>query len=358
VKFTLIALAAVASILDAAPRSAASPPPNFYTQSVEVNGVTIRGSSKVDKATMETVKARVAKMLANAPTITANFKAAKMELHVFARSEKITDLPEYAAFAQAATVDDNSFEHRFHGGKPTGTSVACSEENVMRDKSDPYPNDYDVCTHELAHSVLEIGVDPAARLKVIARYHAALGEGLYDGVYAGSSFNEFFAEASAHYFGYSGGGLQKSDPTTFALLDSLYGGSYANAPSPVTDLKALTGTALTSAHSNPDKGLTGLMLKNKSGTVVRVCELDDQGNILAMTARMVPNNADDSLPFNAGETAVLIDEKTKGIIATLAMQPNYGRFSIDDKMLSAERQPTPDELTRASAPIRVSTNAQ
>jgi hypothetical protein len=358
VKIPAIVLASFATVFSHAAPKAPPQPPSFYTQSLDAGGITIRASSKADVATLETVKARILRVVANTPMIATNLKKAKVEMHIISRGEKITDLPEYAPFATSFANGSDSFEHRFHGGKPTGTMLACSEENVMRDKSDPYPKDYDVCTHELAHAVLTIGLDAAAREKVVARFNAAKSEGLYEDQYAGTSPDEFFAEGSAHYFGYSGGGLKESDPATFVLLDSFYGGFYANTAAPVSDLTALAGNALAGAHSSPGKSLTGVILKNKSATELRESELDGSGKIIASIGRLVPSGSEDAFQGADGTTIILIDEKTKGIVATVALQNNFGRFSVDDKMVKAERAPTPDELTRASAPIRINAGAQ
>ncbi|MEO7111205.1 MAG: hypothetical protein ABI183_12275, partial [Polyangiaceae bacterium] len=332
----------------------APPPTKFYTQSIDANGVTIRASAKVEKATLETIRARVARVLANAPAIAANLKNAKVELHVIARGEVITDLPEYQPFRKKIVSDGETFERRFHGGKPTGTLFACSEENVMRDKSDPYPKDYDVCTHELAHLVLSIGLDSPAREKVAARYRAALDEGLYADTYAGVSFDEFFAEGSAHYFGYSGGGLAASDPTSFALLDSFYSGVYAPAASPVTDLVPLSGAALTNARSISLGGAptSGIFLNNKSTSDLRVSQLDTSGALIATTSRILGAGTMDAPSYMPRTAIAVIDDKTKGIVAIVNLQKDLGRLSVDDKMVRAQKAPTADQLARASGPIR------
>jgi hypothetical protein len=356
VKFTAILLvgvtACITSVTQAAPKASASP--GFYTQSVEASGITIRASSKADPATLQAVKARLDKMLAHAPGIAANLKAAKVELHVIARGEVITDLPEYQALRGKMLSEGITFERRFHGGKATGTLIACTEENAMHDKTDPYPHDYDVCTHESAHVVMAIGLDPQLREKIIARYAVVLGEGLYENVYAGKSFNEFFAEGSARYFGYSGGGLQQYDPTSYALIDSLYSGRVVPVASPVVDLVPLSSAATEQAHSPEIEGQwsSGIILKNKSATNVRLSQLDSKGHLLTSSSRVIIAGSEEQIDEKPRFAVLVMDDKTKGTLAVVVTQNDFGRLVVDDKMVRAQRAPSAEQLERASSPTR------
>ena len=353
-KIPVLFFAGVASVIVQAAPKAAPAPPSFYTQSVEANGVTIRASSKADPATLVAVKNRLVKMVEHAPGIAANLKAAKVELHIIARGETITDLPEFQVYRGTILSEGITFEHRFHGGRATGTLIACSEENVMHDKSDPYARDYDVCTHETAHVVLSIGLDPPAREKVIARYASAIGEGLYENMYAGKSFDEFFAEGSARYFGYSGGGLQQSDAASYALIDSFYSGRAVPAASPIVDLVPLSGAAAEQAHSPETQApwSSGLILKNKSATDVRVSQLDDKGHILVSSSRVLIAGSEDDIDEKPGLAILVMDDKSKGTLAVVMMQNDFGRLVVDDKMVHAQRPPSAEQLERASSPTR------
>lgn len=353
-KLPILALAAVASILHAAPKNATPTPPSFYTQTADASGITIRASDKVEKATIEAVRARIDRVLAKTPGILTNLKAAKTEVHIYARTEVITDLPEYKAFAGRSGPDGGTWEHRFHGGKATGMLVACGEENVMRDTTNPYPKDYDVCTHELTHVVLDIGLDAAARQQVIARYRQAMNENLYDGTYAATTFSEFFAETSTRYFGYSGGALEDSDRTTYGMLDSFYSGNYAPPATSVKELVPLSGEPLASAHS-PAAGYytSGVFVTNKSSADVRESFLDEHGQIISSTSQVLVAGSEDALPAFPATAVIFTDDKTKGTIAVLSIQNDLGRFTVDDKMVHAQKAPTPEQIARTSGPTRL-----
>jgi hypothetical protein len=76
-----------------------------------------------------------------------------------------------------------------------------------------------------------------SREKVKQQYGRSLGRELWTGSYAGSNYDEFFAELSMWYFGTHGDlnmnglkpavgreGLKAYDPEAFKLLDDFYGG--------------------------------------------------------------------------------------------------------------------------------------
>ena len=332
-----------------APKTAPSPATPFYTQAVDANGVTVRASSRAQKPTLEAVRLRIVRMLSSAPGLAANLKEAKLELHVISRGESITDLPEFNAFRGTLSSDGVPFAERYHGGRSFGTIVACTEENAMHDASDPYPRGYDVCTHELAHAVFLLGLDPRARERVGRRYKEALDEDKYVGTYTGINVHEFFAELSARYFGYSGGGLEASDPDTFYLLQEYYH-RYTPDPMHVTEQTPLAGDALKKAHTVRGPTPSGIMVKNQSGVTLRVAELEVDGRINASFTKLIPNGAQDVHTCQDGTAVVGIDEKTKAIVAVVVGQKNFSVLTVDAKMVRAERPMSPADLARSNGP--------
>jgi hypothetical protein len=130
------------------------------------------------------------------------------------------------------------------GGTEQLPITACGERNLLKESDDPYqrgqgPYSQDICVHELAHTIMNVGLSPADLERIKQRFEAVAQQGLWSGDYADSNAMEFWAVMSQFYFWagpsatYSAfhhiangpQALKKYDPQTFALLDSIYRGS-------------------------------------------------------------------------------------------------------------------------------------
>jgi hypothetical protein len=117
-----------------------------------------------------------------------------------------------------------------------GLLTSCGEENLLKLQNDRYRG-RDICVHEFAHNILGYGVPRSMQDKVRQQYRGSLARGLWVGAYAGSNYDEFFAELTMWYFGTFGDrgmqgpkpasgrdGLKAYDPEAFTLLDDFYSG--------------------------------------------------------------------------------------------------------------------------------------
>ena len=126
------------------------------------------------------------------------------------------------------------------GGVPSRPATACSAKNLLSLPEDEYfrgtPAGENVCVHELAHTIMNIALTQTERAAIQTRYEAAQEEGLWEGDFALTNADEFFAEMSQAYFCanpeipaflHTHGincpdELESYDPATFTLIDSIY----------------------------------------------------------------------------------------------------------------------------------------
>lgn len=327
---------------------AADTSPPFYVKKAETTLLTIRGSAKVEDASLAEAKARVERITAHAPQIAANMKKAGVELHLVARGEKISDLPEFQPYrGWIERQSGATFDQRYHGGRASGTIVACTEENLFKDKTDPYPPGYDVCTHETTHAVFDFGLDAALRRQVQQRYAAALQEGKYEGEYAARDVTEFFAELTGKYFAPDHGGLDRSDPATFALLDAIYSGRSAPSSIAVQTLKPVPSSSV----SRPIDVQSGVEIANHSSASLREGWALAGGQVdTTRTDREIPPGARDAVGARAGDVVALVDASTKAIVVRVAVGQNWGRVTVTDAMVKAE---SPSDSVPFLAPLPI-----
>ena len=117
-----------------------------------------------------------------------------------------------------------------------GRLTSCGEENLLRLPKDKYSG-RDICVHEFAHNIRQLGVSRSVAALFNKQYEQSLAKGRWKGAYSGTNPDEFFAELSMWYFGTHGDlkmegpkpadgpeGLKRYDPEAFALLDDFYQG--------------------------------------------------------------------------------------------------------------------------------------
>ena len=211
---------------------------------VAIGPVYVTGDSSVPDTALQAAGTILAIMLQHRPDIGVVLREYGTFTAVSSRSERVCDLPY---FAQYDTTLCNSYGEGGAGGTPDQPITACDEKNLLAEPDDPYDR-YDqrqgsysqnICVHELAHTIMNVGLSQADRDRIHARFLTAQQEGLWKGDYAMTNDMEFWAVMSQFYFWagpentYSAyhhisngpDALKRYDPATFALLDSIYKGS-------------------------------------------------------------------------------------------------------------------------------------
>jgi len=130
---------------------------------------------------------------------------------------------------------------------PGRPATACSERNLLKQPDDPFgrgtrPDGENVCVHELAHTIMNVGLTETQRTKIRQRFATAQVQALWQGDFALTNADEFFAEMSQAYFCANpevpsflhthgincANELRAYDLNTFRLINGIYGQAAAD----------------------------------------------------------------------------------------------------------------------------------
>ena len=183
----------------------------------------------------------LATMLRHRPDVISVLQSYGTITVIIGRDQNICDIPYFTIYKGSDVCMSNEGGTDGMLGLPV---TACNERNILKESDDPYgrgtlPDGQNFCVHELAHTIMDIGLSQADSDRIEARYEAAKTASLWSGDYAMTNDLEFFAEMSQAYFwsdsavpdsnnhyGINGpDALKQYDPQTFALIDSIYRGS-------------------------------------------------------------------------------------------------------------------------------------
>ena len=205
----------------------------FYQQWVDVEGLPVVASEKVNPYALKEAAWLIWQMIGHRPEILHVLVQKRVRFVVIGHTEITTDIPEYSDQGPDFLV------YRFRGLGGGGLSghiaVSSSEENLLH-----YPGTfglYNVMLHEFAHAIHRFGlntVDPTFDNRLQIAYAAAIEKGLWQGTYASSNRGEYWAEATQAWFYPKGASsfkgntrqvLKNYDPGLAALLAEIYGDS-------------------------------------------------------------------------------------------------------------------------------------
>ena len=207
----------------------------FYQQWVDVEGLPVVASEKVNPYALKEAAWQIWQMIGHRPEILHVLVQKRVRFVVIGHTEITTDIPEYSDQGPDFLV------YRFRGLGGGGLSghiaVSSSEENLLH-----YPGSrgsYTVLIHEFAHAIHRFGlntVDPTFDNRLQIAYDAAMEKGLWQGTYASADRGEYWAEATQAWFYPKGASsfnnygntrqvLKNYDPGLAALLAEIYGDS-------------------------------------------------------------------------------------------------------------------------------------
>ena len=224
----------------ARPRIVILEPPaqGFFSKLLDFHGIPIKAHAVVVDEAMYAAYDRLSLLLKNLPMAVSNLAAAGAELHIIGRDQVTTDLPEWR-YDKGKPIYEPTYNGQTRDQRTRGMGgrlTSCGEENLLRLENDRYRG-RDICLHEFAHNIRNYGIPRDLRAKFDGQYRRSLERGLWNGSYAGSNPDEFFAELTMWYFGTHGDlhmtgpkpengpqGLRTYDPDAYALLDDFYSG--------------------------------------------------------------------------------------------------------------------------------------
>ena len=209
----------------------------FYQQWIDVEGLPVVGSAKVNPYALKEAAWLIRQMIGHRPEVLQALVLPKMRFTVIGYTELLTDIPEY----HDQGPDFLTYRYRGIGGSGLSgrPAVSSSEENVLH-----YPginSSYNILIHEFAHVVHKFGlkvVDPTFDSRLEIAYNTAMKKELWQGTYASSDRGEYWAEGTRFWFNPEDTSDEKShnrnhintrielknyDPPLAALLTEIYG---------------------------------------------------------------------------------------------------------------------------------------
>ena len=205
-----------------------------------VGPVCITASSQVPPRALVETGRMLETMLANRGDIGRQMRDVGALTAVFGRTESVCDLPYFRDLVGSASC----LAEGGLGGVPGRPATACSEKNVLMQPDDPFgrgsrPDGENVCVHELAHTIMNVGLSSEVRRRIRARFNDPDTKELWRGDYALENADEFFAEMTQAYFcanpevpGFlhthginCADELHSYDTVTYGLIDSIFGGA-------------------------------------------------------------------------------------------------------------------------------------
>ena len=182
-------------------------PGPYYTQSVDVDGISVKASRAVDPKALEAGADTVRVMLAHRPDMARRMAEAGATLAIVPKDRYITEIPELGYLKGRLDLNGNpydSFTVRGSGGIPQQPTTVTSEENLLGLVEDRTKfSAEDITVHEWAHAIENLGFDDETRTKWRDLFDRARAAGLWPGTFAMAvdGGREFFAELSQSFFG-------------------------------------------------------------------------------------------------------------------------------------------------------------
>ena len=167
----------------------------FYQQWIDVGGMPVLASVKVSPYAVKEAAFLISQMIGHRQDILQAMAEDGVRFSVMAHNELTTQIPEHSHFRPKFFNDRRS---RGLGGQTT----TCGEENLLNYQGDPYWTE-NVLIHEFAHTLHNIGlntVDPSFDNRLGMAYDAAIKKGLWQGTYASTDRNEYWAEGAQSWF--------------------------------------------------------------------------------------------------------------------------------------------------------------
>ena len=227
----------------------------FYKKYVDAHGIPVISSAKVPDAALLIARDIVVYMLAGRPDLRREMIAKGYRVGVMAETEMTTDIPEQRDRKKPAKDDPRlTRTERENYDKPGGMGsltdkqywdrrarglggvfTTGAEENILGYANTRYYGEH-ILVHEWSHGIMHAirTVDPALYADIQAAYKDAMAKGKYQGHYAETTANEYWAEGTQWWFWsnyeWRDGAtrlqtpedLQAYDPTLFALLGRVY----------------------------------------------------------------------------------------------------------------------------------------
>lgn len=212
----------------------------FYTLGCQIDGFWVVANDVVAPEAVARAAETVGRIFATderlAPTIAAN----GIRLGVIGRNQRTTEMPEYRDLNEAFPETDWDARARGLGATLERPLVSAGEENILCLPDDRYLGE-DILLHEFSHVLHQFGysaLDPDFDADLLDAYQRAIDDGTWDGTYAATDQNEYWAEGVQSYLGRNltaepadgihgpidtRAELEAADPALYELIDRRLG---------------------------------------------------------------------------------------------------------------------------------------
>ncbi len=266
----------------------------FSKRCLSACGVPVLAHACVADDALREAARRVDALLLHLPACAARLRALGTSVQIIGAAQRCSDLPQYAC-KRANPDEAAAFDARGRGYG--GLCPSCGEENLLRLPCDRYRDHRDICTHELAHTVLDWGFPPAASRELKARLDAvrlaSMEQGRWRGAYAATNADEFFAECAMWMQGSRGdygqidtpppaegaAWLRAHDPDAAALMHDVLRGAYpaADAAAGEETAKQLAPVAENARSTRGDGAACLLLVVNDTSEAASVHWINADG---------------------------------------------------------------------------------
>lgn len=207
-----------------------------YKKTVQ-DGIVFEARSDVSEQAVMRAQYIVKQMLTNLPEIQEEMQRNNFKVALIARSQVLSDLPEYAYLKGKKTRDGRDFDQ---GTRGLGGKGVCSigEENLLCLRKQKYWQE-DILVHEFSHSI-KAYLDKKLVDSIEKTYQNAVGNGLYrKEIYMMANSDEYWAEGTQAWFDVTNRSdvndgfntaekLKTHDPELASILEQVYGSAHIN----------------------------------------------------------------------------------------------------------------------------------
>ncbi len=208
----------------------------FYTKYMDLSGVPVLGSPRVEDRAVVRAQHLLKKMTeCMNPAVMKSLTAERCTFSIIAEEEGQTDLPEYAELKNDPRTDWNA-RARGLGGR----ECSAGEENILEFPTDRYKGE-SIIIHEFSHTLDDYGfrlTDKSFATEIKEAFEYAKAKKLWEKTYALTNESEYFAEGVQSYFDCNRSAtpangihndvcnrkrLKEYDAKLFAVIDRVFG---------------------------------------------------------------------------------------------------------------------------------------
>ena len=171
----------------------------FYQQYIDVGGLPVVASVQTNPYALKETAWLIQQMIGHRPDVLRALGQNRVRFSVMAHTEMTTQIPEHSDLVPGFYWDIRA---RGLGATSQRPAVSCGEENLLQYPGDPYWNE-NVLVHEFSHALHEMGlntIDAGFDNRLNEAYNAAMAQGLWQGTYASTNKQEYWAEGAQSWF--------------------------------------------------------------------------------------------------------------------------------------------------------------